>query len=90
MPRQVAGHAAGEADRQRLGVEGVVDPLELGGGASLGEAVVAEAIADVLERNHLPRLHVYGTGLFLVLHRPEVGEGGHVHYLELDQFIGTN
>ena len=48
------------------------------------------AIADVLERNHLPRLHVYGTGLFLVLHRPEVGEGGHVHYLELDQFIGTN
>ncbi len=25
-----------------------------------------------------------------MLHRPQVGEGGHVHYLELDQFIGPN
>jgi len=48
------------------------------------------AIADVLERNHVPRLHVYGQTLFLVLHRPEAGTGGHVHYLELDQLIGAN
>lgn len=48
------------------------------------------AIEDVLERNHVPRLHVYGKTLFLVLHRPEAGLGGHVHYLELDQFIGPN
>ena len=48
------------------------------------------AVQDVLERNHVPRLHVYGQTLFLVLHRPQVGEGGHVHYLELDQFIGPN
>jgi len=48
------------------------------------------AIQDVLDRNHVPRLHVYGETLFLVLHRPQVGEGGHVHYLELDQFIGPN
>jgi Mg2+ and Co2+ transporter CorA len=48
------------------------------------------AVADVMERNHVPRLHVYGKVLFLVLHRPQVGEGGHVHYLELDQFIGPN
>ncbi len=48
------------------------------------------AIADVLERNHVPRLHVYGQTLFLVLHRPEAGLNGHVHYLELDQFIGPN
>lgn len=48
------------------------------------------AITDVVERNHVPRLHVYGRTLFLVLHRPEVGEGGHVHYLELDQFVGPN
>ncbi len=48
------------------------------------------AIADVVERNHVPRLHVYGRTLFLVLHRPEVGEGGHVHYLELDQLIGPD
>ena len=48
------------------------------------------AISDVVERNHVPRLHVYGRTLFLVLHRPEAGIGGHVHYLELDQFIGPN
>jgi Mg2+ and Co2+ transporter CorA len=48
------------------------------------------AIQDVLDRNHVPRLHVYGQTLFIVLHRPQVGEGGHVHYLELDQFIGPN
>ncbi len=48
------------------------------------------AVRDVLERNHVPRLHAYGDILFLVLHRPEKGEGGHVHYLELDQFIGPN
>ncbi len=60
--------------------------------ALLGEVFGAHqsAVRDVLERNHVPRLHVYGKTLFLVLHRPELGEGGHVHYLELDQFIGSN
>ncbi len=48
------------------------------------------AVRDVMERNHVPRLHVYSGTLFLVLHRPQVGESGHVHYLELDQFIGPN
>lgn len=48
------------------------------------------AVTDILERNHLPRLHVYGQTLLLVLHRPAVGEGGHMHYLELDQLIGAN
>jgi magnesium transporter len=33
------------------------------------------------------RLH---RGVFVVLHAPERGERGHVHYLELDQFIGHN
>jgi Mg2+ and Co2+ transporter CorA len=46
-----------------------------------------QAVQDVLARNHVPRLHVYGDVLFLVLHRPETGRNGHVHYLELDQFI---
>lgn len=60
--------------------------------ALLGEVFKAHpvAVSDVLERNHVPRLHVYGKTLFLVLHRPEAGIGGHVHYLELDQFIGPN
>jgi len=48
------------------------------------------AVADVMERNHVPRLHLYGSVLFLVLHRPLVGVAGHVHYMELDQFIGPN
>ena len=50
----------------------------------------AVAVQDVLERNHVPRLHVYGQTLFLVLHRPETGEHGHVHYLEIDQFVSAN
>jgi Mg2+ and Co2+ transporter CorA len=60
--------------------------------ALLGEVFGAHPVAvqDVLERNHVPRLHVYGRTLFLVLHRPEAGIGGHVHYLELDQLIGPN
>ncbi len=48
------------------------------------------AVRDIIERNHLPRLHVYGRTLLLVLHRPAVGDGGHMHYLELDQLIGAN
>ncbi|HSU34745.1 MAG TPA: magnesium transporter CorA family protein [Propionibacteriaceae bacterium] len=46
------------------------------------------AIAASRERNHTPRVHVYPDHVFLVIHAPEIGEHGHVHYLELDQFIG--
>jgi magnesium transporter len=46
------------------------------------------AVRDVLERSHLPKLHAYADHLFVVLHAPEPGERGHVHLLELDQFIG--
>ena len=35
-------------------------------------------------------MHVYPNHLFLVIHAPEIGTGGHVHYLELDQFIGEH
>ena len=28
--------------------------------------------------------------MFVVLHAPELGSGGHVHYIELDQFVGPN
>ena len=41
-------------------------------------------------RNHIPRLHVYPQHVFIVVHTPEVGARGHVHYLELDQFVGEN
>jgi Mg2+ and Co2+ transporter CorA len=48
------------------------------------------ALGDCRERNHIPRVHVYPNHVFIVVHAPEIGTGGHVHYLELDQFIGAN
>ena len=36
----------------------------------------------------MPKIHRYDDHLFLVLHAPQPGAGGHVHYVELDQFIG--
>ena len=47
-----------------------------------------KAANDALSRNHIARLHHYGYVLYLALHRPEPGSGGHVHYLELDLFVG--
>jgi magnesium transporter len=48
------------------------------------------AISESRNRNHIPRLHVYPHHVFIVVHAPEIGAGGHVHYLELDQFVGEN
>jgi magnesium transporter len=48
------------------------------------------AVRDCVERNHVSKLHVYPDHVFTVLHAPKVGRRGHVHYVELDQFIGQN
>jgi Mg2+ and Co2+ transporter CorA len=48
------------------------------------------AVRDCLERNHVSKLHVYDDHAFTVLHAPELGRSGHVHYVELDQFLGPN
>jgi magnesium transporter len=48
------------------------------------------AIRDLLDRSHLPKIHAYPDHLFVILHAPEAGEAGHVHLVELDQFIGRN
>ena len=48
------------------------------------------AVRDCIERNHVSKFHVYADHLFTVLHAPQVGRRGHVHYVELDQFIGHN
>lgn len=48
------------------------------------------AIRDCRERNQVPKVHVYPDHVFLVLHAPHAGAAGHVHYVELDQFIGPN
>ncbi|HEY6593629.1 MAG TPA: magnesium transporter CorA family protein [Asanoa sp.] len=46
------------------------------------------ALRDCHERNPVPKVHMYGDHAFVVLHGPWQGAGGHVHYVELDQFIG--
>ena len=46
------------------------------------------AVRDSANRNQVPKIHRYDDHLFLVLHAPQPGLGGHVHYVELDQFIG--
>ena len=48
------------------------------------------AIRDCMERNQVPKVHVYPEHVFLVLHAPVGGLAGHVHYIELDQFVGAN
>jgi len=47
------------------------------------------AVADCVARNRLPKVHAYPGGLFIVLHAPEHGAGGHVHFVELDRFVST-
>ena len=42
------------------------------------------------ERNRLPTSHAYPDTVFTVLHVPELGRAGHVHLLELDQFVGRD
>ena len=46
------------------------------------------AIQACIERNAVPKVRAYHDHVFVVQHAPELGEGGHVHYVELDQFIG--
>ncbi len=48
------------------------------------------ALRDCMERNQVPKVHVYADHTFVVLHAPQLGTGGHVHFVELDQFIGPN
>jgi Mg2+ and Co2+ transporter CorA len=46
------------------------------------------AVRDGTQRNPIPKVHTFEDTVFVVLHAPERGLQGHVHYLELDQFIG--
>jgi magnesium transporter len=48
------------------------------------------AAGDCARRNPVPKVHVYPQHVFVVLHAPELGARGHVHYVELDQFVGPN
>jgi Mg2+ and Co2+ transporter CorA len=46
------------------------------------------AVQACIERNAVPKVRAYRDYIFVILHAPELGTGGHVHYVELDQFIG--
>jgi magnesium transporter len=46
------------------------------------------AVRDCMQRNRVPRVRVYPDQQLLILHGPERGPSGHVHYIELDQIIG--
>jgi Mg2+ and Co2+ transporter CorA len=48
------------------------------------------ALHDCAVRNRLPKVHAYPDALFIVLHAPEKGVGGHVHYVELDRLVGRD
>ncbi|MET9344805.1 magnesium transporter CorA family protein [Nonomuraea sp. NPDC003804] len=50
----------------------------------------AMAVKECVERNRVPKVHAYLDHVFVVLHSPERGAAGHVHYIELDQFVGRN
>ncbi len=80
-----------------LGQDGALVWVDIPGCDAQGALVLAEAfgfhpmaIHDCVERNRVAKMHAYPDHVFVVLHTPERGERGHVHYLELDQFVGRN
>jgi magnesium transporter len=46
------------------------------------------AVRDCMQRNRVPRVRIYPHQQLLILHGPERGPSGHVHYIELDQIVG--
>jgi len=48
------------------------------------------AVEDCARRNPVPKVHIYSDHVFVILHAPEAGASGHVHYVELDQFVGAH
>jgi len=48
------------------------------------------AVRDCRDRSLLPKIHAYADHVFVILHTPEPGLAGHIHLLELDQFVGRS
>ena len=48
------------------------------------------AVHECAVRNPIAKVHTYPDQAFVVLHAPEAGQRGHVHFVELDQFVGPN
>ncbi len=49
-----------------------------------------QAIEACRHRSHLPTFHGYPDHWFVVVHRPLIGRAGHVHLLQLEQFIRSD
>ena len=49
-----------------------------------------KAVMDCLQRSPVPRVHIYPDHAFVILHAPELGLRGHIHYVELDQFVSEH
>jgi Mg2+ and Co2+ transporter CorA len=49
-----------------------------------------QAIEACRHRSHLPTFHGYPDYWFVVMHRPLIGRAGHVHLLQLEQFIRSD
>ncbi|HVN12922.1 MAG TPA: magnesium transporter CorA family protein [Kineosporiaceae bacterium] len=52
--------------------------------------LVDVSVRACLTRNHVSKIHADDDHVFTVLHAPDIGAGGHVHYVELDQFLGPD
>jgi magnesium transporter len=92
----VSEHDLAELDALRKRTEGFLW-LDIPQWSDDAEVILANefqfhpmSIAKSKNRNHIPRVHAYPDHVFIVVHAPEIGAGGHVHYLELDQFIGED
>jgi Mg2+ and Co2+ transporter CorA len=48
------------------------------------------ALRACQERHHTPSVHAYADHTFVVLHSPEVRQAGHVHLIELNQFVAPH
>jgi magnesium transporter len=57
--------------------------------AALGDVFAFHplAVKDCRERTHIPKVHAYPDHVFMALHAPEIGKAGHVHLVEIDQFV---
>ena len=48
------------------------------------------SVSDCTVGSPVPNVRVYADHVFVALHSSEPGRGGHVHHIELDQFVGPN
>lgn len=92
--RAMAERPIADAADLLTGAEGIVW-LDIPAWDDDAEAVLRDvfgfhplAVGDCANRNQVPKVHAYPGHVFLVLHAPLAGAAGHVHYIEMDLFIG--